>query len=80
MGLQQNKAPATGSENGDANGSAAKPRFIPVTSLEDVQAIRTAEFHPNGKLYAIGSNSKTLRICSYPKMTDLRYFISFDIK
>uniref|UniRef100_T1ISV0 Valine--tRNA ligase n=1 Tax=Strigamia maritima TaxID=126957 RepID=T1ISV0_STRMM len=54
------------------NGDGKKPRFIQVTSLEDVQAIRAAEFHPYGKLYAIGSNSKTLRVCAYPKTTDVR--------
>ena len=42
------------------------PRFLPVSTLEDVQAIRCAEFHPSGKLFAVGSNSKTLRICAYP--------------
>ncbi|XP_071446999.1 WD repeat-containing protein 47 isoform X2 [Hetaerina americana] len=56
----------------DQNGGPARPRFVAVTSLEDVQAVRCAEFHPNGRLYAVGSNSKTLRICSYPKLTDLR--------
>jgi len=50
---------------------ANKPRFISVNSLEDVQAVRCAEFHPTGRLYAVGSNSKTLRICSYPKLSDL---------
>ncbi|XP_054156722.1 WD repeat-containing protein 47-like isoform X2 [Oppia nitens] len=49
-----------------------KPQFVPITRLDDVQAIRTAEFHPNGQLYAIGSNSKTLRICEYPKAHELR--------
>ncbi|BET02766.1 WD domain, G-beta repeat [Nesidiocoris tenuis] len=49
-----------------------RPRFIPVTTLEDVQAVRCAEFHPNGSIYAVGSNSKTLRICAYPKLSDLR--------
>lgn len=49
-----------------------KPHFITVTRLEDAQAIRAAEFHPSGQLYAIGSNSKTLRICAYPKINDLR--------
>ncbi|XP_037073681.1 WD repeat-containing protein 47-like isoform X2 [Pollicipes pollicipes] len=58
--------------NKTESGGGGRPRFIPVTSLEDVQAIRCAEFHPYGKLYAVGSNSKTLRICSYPKLTDLR--------
>jgi len=49
-----------------------KPKFIKVTTLEDVQAVRCAEFHPGGKLYAVGSNSKTLRICQYPSVADLR--------
>ncbi|KAL1518018.1 hypothetical protein ABEB36_001704 [Hypothenemus hampei] len=49
-----------------------KPKFVAVTSLEDVQAVRCAEFHPLGQLYAVGSNSKTLRICAYPKLADLR--------
>jgi len=49
-----------------------KPKFIAVTRLEDVQAVRCAEFHPRGAVYAVGSNSKTLRICAYPKVTDIR--------
>lgn len=54
------------------NDPSGKPRFIAVTRLEDVQAVRCAEFHPHGSVYAIGSNSKTLRICAYPKVTDIR--------
>ncbi|XP_042882280.1 WD repeat-containing protein 47-like isoform X2 [Penaeus japonicus] len=57
----------TGSKDGEA-----KPRFLAVTTLEDVQAVRCAEFHPMGRFYAVGSNSKTLRICSYPKLSELR--------
>ena len=53
-------------------GSGGKPRFVPVTSLEDVQAIRTVAFHPSGNFYAVGSNSKTLRICSFPHIENLR--------
>ncbi|XP_041986208.1 WD repeat-containing protein 47 isoform X3 [Aricia agestis] len=49
-----------------------RPTFKPVTVLEDLQAVRCAEFHPNGKLYAVGSNTKTLRICTYPKIDDLK--------
>ena len=41
------------------------PRFLPICSLEDVQAIRCAEFNPNGNIFAVGSNSKVLRICQY---------------
>ncbi|CRK96257.1 CLUMA_CG009683, isoform A [Clunio marinus] len=51
---------------------ANRPRFVAVTSLEDVQAVRCAEFHPNGTVYAIGSNSKTFRICEYPSLADIR--------
>ncbi|KAK7870362.1 hypothetical protein R5R35_000536 [Gryllus longicercus] len=61
-----------GSAASNGAGGAGRPRFVAVTSLEDVQAVRCAEFHPQGKLYAVGSNSKTLRICSYPKLGDLR--------
>ncbi|XP_018565337.1 WD repeat-containing protein 47 isoform X3 [Anoplophora glabripennis] len=57
-------------DNGEGSGN--RPKFVAVTSLEDVQAVRCAEFHPGGQLYAVGSNSKTLRICAYPKLTDLR--------
>ncbi|KAF7273228.1 hypothetical protein GWI33_014055 [Rhynchophorus ferrugineus] len=62
----------TNSDGDNDAGGAPKPKFVAVTSLEDVQAVRCAEFHPNSQLYAVGSNSKTLRICAYPKLTDLR--------
>lgn len=38
-----------------------------VQQLEDTQAVRAVAFHPSGALYAIGSNSKTLRVCAYPE-------------
>ncbi|XP_060535834.1 WD repeat-containing protein 47 isoform X2 [Cylas formicarius] len=62
------------SDHGDANDAngGSRPKFVAVTTLEDVQAVRCAEFHPGGQLYAVGSNSKTLRICAYPKLADLR--------
>ncbi|XP_014476569.1 PREDICTED: WD repeat-containing protein 47 isoform X2 [Dinoponera quadriceps] len=67
---QQEPRPELDTSNGSSNGG--RPRFVPVTALEDVQAVRCAEFHPHGKLYAVGSNSKTLRICAYPKLHDVR--------
>ncbi|XP_058463455.1 WD repeat-containing protein 47 isoform X2 [Malaya genurostris] len=48
-----------------------RPKFVAVTSLEDVQAVRCAEFHPNGRIYAVGSNSKTFRICEYPSLSEI---------
>lgn len=49
-----------------------KGLFVELTKLEDVQAIRAVEFHPKGKYYAVGSNSKTLRICTYPYAGELK--------
>uniref|UniRef100_A0A3B5LNF8 CTLH domain-containing protein n=1 Tax=Xiphophorus couchianus TaxID=32473 RepID=A0A3B5LNF8_9TELE len=48
--------------------SGDKPNdlFVPVHTLEDTQAVRAVAFHPSGALYAVGSNSKTLRVCAYP--------------
>ncbi|XP_031632466.1 general transcriptional corepressor tupA isoform X2 [Contarinia nasturtii] len=50
----------------------SRPRFVAVTTLEDVQAVRCAEFHPNGRVYSVGSNSKTFRICEYPSLSEIR--------
>ncbi|XP_037299970.1 WD repeat-containing protein 47 isoform X1 [Manduca sexta] len=69
-GGHQAPMPAPGVVGPEVNGS--RPTFKPVTVLEDLQAVRCAEFHPNGKLYAVGSNTKTLRICTYPKIEDVK--------
>ena len=44
--------------------SSSHISFYTVATLEDVQAIRAIAFHPSGDLFAVGSNSKTLRVCS----------------
>ncbi|KAJ0032559.1 hypothetical protein NQD34_002640 [Periophthalmus magnuspinnatus] len=44
-----------------------KTQFIRLTQLEDTQALRAVAFNPSGSLYAVGSNSKTLRVCAYPE-------------
>ncbi|XP_017837632.1 WD repeat-containing protein 47 isoform X2 [Drosophila busckii] len=49
-----------------------RSQFVPVTTISDSQAIRCVDFHPNGRLYAVGSNSKTFRICQYPQLSKLR--------
>ncbi|KAK3913900.1 WD repeat-containing protein 47 [Frankliniella fusca] len=64
--------PVGSGAGGASVGTPGRPKFVAVTALEDVQAVRCAEFHPHGKVYAVGSNSKTLRICAYPKLSDLR--------
>jgi len=50
----------------DEEESPDPPRFMPVCTLEDAQAIRCGDFHPSGRIYAVGSNSKALRLCQYP--------------
>ena len=67
-----NNVKMVASNNGNPEDLAGKPKFIKVTTLEDVQAVRCAEFHPGGKLYAVGSNSKTLRICQYPSVSEIQ--------
>lgn len=54
---------------------ANRPHFVAITTLEDVQAVRCAEFHPNGRVYSVGSNSKTFRICEYPSLSEIRWVI-----
>uniref|UniRef100_A0A914R918 Uncharacterized protein n=1 Tax=Parascaris equorum TaxID=6256 RepID=A0A914R918_PAREQ len=38
---------------------------------EDAQAIRAVAFHPSGRYFALGTNSKQMLICKYP---DMRHF------
>ncbi|XP_056276651.1 WD repeat-containing protein 47 isoform X2 [Pseudoliparis swirei] len=67
-GSQQCDSP--GSLSRSKEGDQPKRLFVPVQSLEDTQAIRAVAFHPSGLLYAVGSNSKTLRVCAYPETLD----------
>ncbi|XP_075012614.1 WD repeat-containing protein 47 isoform X6 [Calonectris borealis] len=48
----------------------SKKQFVCINTLEDTQAVRAVAFHPSGSLYAVGSNSKTLRVCAYPEVID----------
>ena len=48
----------------EVKGTDVRLSFLPVCMLEDSQAIRAVCFHPDGKLFAIGSNSKILRVCT----------------
>ncbi|CCD68119.1 WD_REPEATS_REGION domain-containing protein [Caenorhabditis elegans] len=41
-------------------------QFVPVCRYEDSQAIRATGFHPSGRYFALGTNSKQLHICLYP--------------
>lgn len=50
----------------------SKKQFVCINTLEDTQAVRAVAFHPSGNLYAVGSNSKTLRVCAYPEVIDSR--------
>ncbi|KAI5092885.1 WD repeat-containing protein 47 [Silurus meridionalis] len=51
-------------------GDQSKRLFKAVSTLEDTQAVRAVAFHPSGAFYAVGSNSKTLRVCAYPDTLD----------
>ena len=64
-GTDPRHAPASTRSKRAGAAQPGPPRFLPICSLEDVQAIRCAEFNPNGSIFAVGSNSKVLRICQY---------------
>ncbi|XP_017277818.1 WD repeat-containing protein 47 [Kryptolebias marmoratus] len=64
-GAPQDDSP--GSLTRSKEGEKPKDLFVPVHTLEDTQAVRAVAFHPSGALYAVGSNSKTLRVCAYPE-------------
>uniref|UniRef100_A0A674A7V0 WD repeat domain 47 n=1 Tax=Salmo trutta TaxID=8032 RepID=A0A674A7V0_SALTR len=55
----------------ESPGDKPKPLFVAVNTLEDTQAVRAVAFHPTGALYAVGSNSKTLRVCAYPNQPEV---------
>ncbi|XP_062411963.1 WD repeat-containing protein 47b isoform X2 [Sardina pilchardus] len=46
-----------------------RSQFVAVSTLEDTQAVRAVAFHPSGELFAVGSNSKTLRVCVCPDIS-----------
>jgi hypothetical protein len=46
-------------------------KFVPLCKYEDPQAIRAVAFHPSGKFFAIGTNSKQLLICNYPNIRNI---------
>lgn len=47
-------------------------QFVPICRHEDSQAIRAVAFHPTGKYFAVGTNSKQLLICKYPDLRTVR--------
>ncbi|XP_048774142.2 WD repeat-containing protein 47-like isoform X3 [Ostrea edulis] len=53
------------------NQQMSRPKFVEICNLEDVQAIRTVAYHPSGTMFAVGSNSKTLRVCAFPDVSNL---------
>ncbi|GIY80044.1 WD repeat-containing protein 47 [Caerostris extrusa] len=54
--------------SGSSESSEPKHNFVAVTQLEDEQAIRSVEFHPSGKFYAVGSNTKGAQDMRLPEL------------
>lgn len=49
--------------------SLKQSRFSQISRLEDSMAVRCADFHPDGSVFAVGSNSKSLTICQTPNLS-----------
>lgn len=45
------------------NDVSGEMNFRKIAALSDTQAIRSIAFHPSGKYFAIGTNSKALKVC-----------------
>uniref|UniRef100_A0A5S6QZ26 WD repeat-containing protein 47 n=1 Tax=Trichuris muris TaxID=70415 RepID=A0A5S6QZ26_TRIMR len=54
------------------NGTEGNVRFVAVSRLEDQQAVRCVAFHPSGRFYAVGTNSRQLHLCRYPVLKNLK--------
>ncbi|KAF6033595.1 hypothetical protein EB796_008094 [Bugula neritina] len=44
-------------------------QFVAVETLEEQAPVRAVAFHPSGECYAVGSNTKILRVCQFPDMS-----------
>ena len=67
------RGPAEGEDSRrEGVGAMGRSGFVSVTCLEDAQAIRAIAFHPRGNYYAVGSNSKVLRVVQFPNIDTLR--------
>ncbi|CAJ0577527.1 unnamed protein product, partial [Mesorhabditis spiculigera] len=54
--------------------SGMNVQFVPVCRYEDAQAIRASAFHPSGRVFAVGTNSKQMLICAYPDVKRNRLY------
>lgn len=50
---------------------AVPAAYVAIAELVDSQAIRAADFSPDGRFVAVGANSATLRVCVTPMRRDL---------
>lgn len=49
--------------------------FKSITCLEDSRPIRKAAWHPSGEIYAVGTNSRKVKICAYPTRDELKHLL-----
>uniref|UniRef100_A0A914UPR8 Uncharacterized protein n=1 Tax=Plectus sambesii TaxID=2011161 RepID=A0A914UPR8_9BILA len=62
--------------NGMASGGVDRNvQFSAIARIEDSQAIRAVAFHPSGRYFAVGTNSKQMHVLKYP---DIRKIIPGD--
>ncbi|XP_067941115.1 WD repeat-containing protein 47-like [Watersipora subatra] len=66
---QQDAADDTFDELHSAVDPVGIKQFVAVETLEEQGPVRAIAFHPSGECYAVGSNTKVLRVCQYPDMS-----------
>lgn len=50
------------------------PQYKPFYQVKDIHPIRATCFHPGGEVFAIGTNSKSMKIFMYPTEEELQNF------
>jgi hypothetical protein len=56
----------------NVSASGLPVQFIPLCRYEDSQAIRAVAFHPSGRHFVIGTNSKQMLLCKYPDIRKIK--------
>jgi WD40 repeat protein len=70
--LQMSPATSTVGKSMGGFGSSGI-QFAPIVRVEDTQAVRAVAFHPSGRYFAVGTNSKQLLVCRYPDAKHVRF-------
>lgn len=71
---QENETAATLQDSIVLNNDDSTPQYRPFYQYKDSHPVRAACFHPNGEVFAVGTNSRSLHLFMYPSQEELQNF------